>query len=81
MTPEDKAKRAEQILKDPVFEEVIQQVEHMLYSSWVTADDQEQRERIWAMNKGLSLVLGQLQAAAASLRVGAYNANLRDKHK
>lgn len=82
-TKEQIAKRAEEILADPIFQFAMQSVEDGYLRNWRNSafQDAPAREMCWIGVKGLEDIRSQLQSMATAPKVEAFNKNLRAKHK
>lgn len=82
-TKEEIARRANELLDDPIFLFALAEVERQYLHNWRTApfDATTAREACWLGVKGLEDIRAQLQSMATAPKVEAFNKNLRAKHK
>lgn len=80
---EELAKRAEDILNDPIFQYALQEVETRYLNAWRSTpfNATTEREACWLGVKGLADIKTQLQSMATAPKVEAFNKSLRAKHK
>lgn len=80
---EELAKRASEILNDPIFIFALGEVENRYLHNWRTSpfDATAAREACWLGVKGLEDIRAQLQSMATAPKVEAFNKSLRAKHK
>lgn len=82
-TKEEIARRANELLEDPIFQFAIAEVERRYLINWRNSpfDGTNAREACWLGVKGLEDIRAQLQSLATAPKVEAFNKNLRAKHK
>lgn len=62
----NRAKQARQLLEAPIFVEALTTVEQRLFAAWKSAANREDRDRVWAVARGLELVRRYLADAVMS---------------
>ena len=82
-TKEEIARKAMDILADPVFQFALQSVEDRYLLNWRSSAfaDTTAREMCFVGVRGLEDIRAQLQSMAAAPKVEAFNKSLRAKHK
>lgn len=82
-TKEEIARKAADILADPIFQFAMQSVEDRYLQNWRTSafNDTAAREMCFIGVRGLEDIRSQLTSMAAAPKVEAFNKSLRAKHK
>lgn len=82
-TKEEIAKRANELLADPILTFVLAEVERRYLEKWRMAplDAVSVREACWLGVKSLEDIHAQLNSLVAAPKVEAFNKSLRAKHK
>lgn len=82
-TKEEIARRANDLLADPILQFVLAEVERRYMNDWRAAkiDDTAKREACWLGVKSLEDIYTQINSMAAAPKVEAFNKGLRAKHK
>ena len=82
-TKEEIARRAEELLADPILQFVLQEVERRYLENWRLSkfSDTEAREACWLGVKSLEDIHAQINSLASAPKVEAFNKSLRAKHK
>lgn len=82
-TKEEIARRANELLEDPIFLFAVSEVERRYLHNWRNSpfDGTNAREACWLGVKGLEDIRAQLQSLATAPKVEAFNKSLRAKHK
>lgn len=83
LTKEEIARRATDLLQDPIFMFAVEEVERRYLLNWRNSpfDGADAREACWLGVKALEDIRAQLQSMATAPKVEAFNKNLRVKHK
>jgi hypothetical protein len=80
---EEIAKRAEELISDPILQFALAEVERRYLENWRLSkfNDTAAREACWLGVKSLEDIQAQLNSLASAPKVEAFNKSLRAKHK
>lgn len=83
MTKEEIARRANELLADPILQFVLSEVERRYLENWrlTKFDGTAAREACWLGVKSLEDIMAQINSLASAPKVEAFNKSLRAKHK
>ncbi len=64
MTPTDRQRHSAELLNNPVFREIAQDMDRSFYEQWQGSEDAEDREELWRQIRSVRLVLGTIKIMA-----------------